>query len=145
MIKGNLSFLILWIHSSFAASSMAFFLAQMSATEATKDHMSIWLASICISISLVLNSGLAFLMLSFKEPRDLVRYVLLEKRVSLRTFKLALVSFVLGVVFLVSYYSVLATILMVLVGFLVLPGIVGELINRFKDEIELVNKELDGN
>ncbi|HDY7896915.1 TPA: hypothetical protein RQK51_004539, partial [Vibrio vulnificus] len=136
MNKGNLSFLILWIHSSFAASSMAFFLAQMSATEATKEHMSILLASICISVSLVLNSGLAFLTLSFKEPKDMVRYVLLKKRVPLRTFKIAIVSFMLGIVFLVSYYSILATMLMVLVGFLVLPGIVGELINRFEEEIE---------
>ncbi|WP_058119056.1 hypothetical protein [Photobacterium kishitanii] len=97
-----------WIHSVFAAISVTFFLALLSAGNNTINSPEIVLASVFFCISLPLNSCLSFFMLFVGENEELINNIYphgpmwgLQKTIP----TIAWYSFLLGIFFLISFYS----------------------------------------
>ena len=97
-----------WLHTSFSAVSIAFFLSLLSANPDTIDTWSIKFASVLFCISVILNSGLSMFLAYFGKIEIYVNpiYYTLYPWNELRSLPaIAIYSFILGIIFLFGYYS----------------------------------------
>ncbi|UQA50946.1 hypothetical protein [Vibrio sp. ED002] len=97
-----------WLHTSFSAVSIAFFLSLLSAQPATTDTFSIKCASVLFCISVILNAGLSIFLALFGNIKGYVNriYHTLYPWNELSSLPaIAIYSFILGIIFLFSYYS----------------------------------------
>ncbi|EKO3937444.1 hypothetical protein F7U68_003544, partial [Vibrio metschnikovii] len=103
----------LWMYSSFAASSMAYFLALFSAGENVSTSYVLMLATILFSISLIFNASMAFFIVSVQKDGELIHLLNISKY--FRTVPMiSIYSFVLGLVLLVGYFSIFAALAVII-------------------------------
>lgn len=104
---------LIWVYSAFGAASMAFFLALFSAGERVNSSFALHICIYLFSFSLIVNSYLAFLITLLKKKGDL-----LFKFYTATYFRYvpicAILSFTLAVAFLISSYSIVATIISII-------------------------------
>ena len=97
-----------WLHTSFSAVSIAFFLSLLSANTATIDTWSIKFASVLFCISVILNSGLSMFLACFGE-NDIYFHAIYPTHYPWYEPKslpgIAIYIFILGIIFLFGYYS----------------------------------------
>lgn len=103
----------LWMYSSFAASSMAYFLALFSAGTNVSTSYVLMFATILFSISLIFNASMAFLIVSVEKDGELVYLLNISKYFRIVPMT-SIYSFVLGLVLLVGYFSVFAALAVVI-------------------------------
>lgn len=106
MSKDNIGSLLFWVHSSCTVTSMAFFLALISANDATKVSTEIQITAILMVLSLVLNSFVTFFIMSLK-PRDKFICICLTSPKFLKIEVIAIIFFGLGIAVLLSHFSYL--------------------------------------
>lgn len=124
MTKHDVNYLLLWIHSAFAATSFAFFLALLSSSESTQCSSGIVFSSIFFSISLIVNSSLVFTLVWLKECGDVLESIFKNDK-GWRLIKVALLSFLLGLagfLFHYSFWFLLVAILSGVVSYLLLSN-----------------------
>ena len=109
-----------WMHTSFSAVSIAFFIGLLSAESTTIDALSIKIASVLFCISVVLNSGLSLFLAFFGNAAIYVN------RVYITTFAwneinslpaISIFSFIFAVIALFSYYSYLYIVITIVMMF----------------------------
>ncbi|NOI75326.1 hypothetical protein F0224_06520 [Vibrio coralliilyticus] len=102
----SFSSVYIWLHSSFAAISVAFFLSLLSASSQTQVANEIVLSGFFFSISLVLNSGLAFTLVWFEESELVNRLYPLFPWQNLKSLpSVAILTFLTGLLCFLSFYS----------------------------------------
>ncbi|HIF5971534.1 TPA: hypothetical protein ACX3GO_004595 [Vibrio parahaemolyticus] len=103
----------LWMYSSFAASSMAYFLALFSAGTNVSTSYVLMFATILFSISLIFNASMAFLIVSVEKDGELLHLLNISKYFRIVPM-ISIYSFVLGLVLLVGYFSVFAALAVII-------------------------------
>jgi len=99
-----------WIHTSFAAVSIAFFIGLLSAGSTTTDALSIEIASVLFCISVVSNSGLSLFLAFFGNGAIYVNrvYITIFPWNEISSLPaISVLSFISAVISLFSYYSYL--------------------------------------
>ncbi|MBY7810952.1 hypothetical protein [Vibrio fluvialis] len=117
MVNKSFSSIYIWVHSTFAATSIAFFLSLLSASAEVQDSLPIELASVFFCASLIINSGLAFVLIWFGEFKEFINrlYPLYPWRRASSVPSVAIISFVLGLVCLLVFYSFWLSVVSVVV------------------------------
>jgi hypothetical protein len=92
MKSSDINYLFLWIHSAFAATSVAFFLALLSSNVETQNSRGILFASIFFTISLITNSLISFVLVWFKETNGVLATIFKQPKAYL-LIKTAIISF----------------------------------------------------
>lgn len=121
MINKNFGSIYFWIHSSFSALSIGYFLSLLSASPQTQESLAINFASISFCVSLIINSGMAFFLLWFGDTDDMINRVYsLYPWQNLKSVPtIAIISFLLGLVFLLGFYSYWLVLLAIAVSVIV--------------------------
>ncbi len=99
-----------WVHTSFSAVSVAFFLSLLSAQPTTINALSIKFASVFFCISVILNASLSLFLALFGNIKGYVNriYYTLYPWNDLGSLPaISIYSFMLGMISLFSYYSYL--------------------------------------
>jgi len=104
MTTHNVNYLFLWIHSAFAATSIAFFLALLSSTPETQSSTEILFSSFFFTVSLILNSSISFVLVWFKELDGVLESVFKHSKGWI-LIKIAIISFLLGLICFLFHYS----------------------------------------
>ena len=104
MSKDNIGSFLFWLHSSCAVTSMTFFLALISASDATKVSNEIQIAATFMVVSLVFNSFLTFFIMSLKSVDKFLSISLTSPRL-LKIEVIAIICFALGIATLLSHFS----------------------------------------
>jgi hypothetical protein len=109
-----------WVHTSFSAVSMAFFLGLLGAQQTTIDTLSIEIASVFFCISVISNAGLALFLIMFGRIGMYVNriYLTIYPWQHLNSLPaISIISFILGIIFLFGYYSYCFSFIAVIVIF----------------------------
>jgi len=99
-----------WVHTSFSAISIAFFLSLLSTQPTTINALSIQCASVLLCISVILNAGLSFFLALFGNIEIYVNriyHTLYPWNHPGSLPAISIYSFILGMISLFSYYSYL--------------------------------------
>lgn len=145
MIKKDIHHMYFWVHSSFSAISLAFFLSLLTASTQVIDDFSISIASVLFCISLFSNAMMAAFLVwpsSLDETLFNRLYALYPWWNIFSVPTLAMTSFLLGLFSLLSFFSLWLTALavcVVAVQFLVL-GIKQQ--NASKENWEKIKEKL---
>lgn len=96
-----------WIHSSFAALSVGYFLSLLSASPHAQEALIISFASIAFCTSLIMNSGMAIFLLWFSVSEEMINRVYpLYPWHNLKSLPtIAIISFLVGLFLLLGFYS----------------------------------------
>ena len=125
-----------WVHTSFSAVSIAFFLSLLSAQQATIDALSIEVASMFFCISAISNAGLSLFLALFGQIDMYVNriYFTLYPWLDLNSLPaISIYSFIFGIIFLFGYYSYFFAFIAVIVIFYTA--------NRIQSEIKKANDD----
>jgi nitrate reductase gamma subunit len=115
MKSSDINYLLLWIHSAFAAASVAFFLALLSSNEVTQNSTLIFIASIFFTISLIFNSLISFVLVWFKETNGVLATIFNQPKAFL-LIKTAIFSFLIGLLSFLFHYSFWLVLVAILSG-----------------------------
>lgn len=107
MINKDFGSIYFWMHSSFSALSIGYFLSLLSASSQTQEALAISFASICFCISLIVNSGMAIFLLWFGDSEAMINriYPLYPWHNLKSVPTIAIISFLVGLIFLLGFYS----------------------------------------
>ncbi|WP_036801763.1 hypothetical protein [Photobacterium marinum] len=94
----------IWVYSSFAATSMAFFLALFSAGDKVDTSLPLSMSIYAFTISLTVNSILAFICVGFDDEIETLNDIYQNSSFKLVPI-LAFLSFIVSVLFLLAHFS----------------------------------------
>lgn len=137
MEKGDINSLAFWVHSSFAAASLTFFFALLSAAPETQRAESIAIASFFMVVSLVLNTSISFVMLWFKRA-ERFSLTFLEKIKALA--RVAIGSFLIGLGAFITFYSWCLLVVLCLSGSITCWIIYNAIHKGFDEGFDIMNE-----
>lgn len=105
----------IWIYSSFSAISLAFFFGLFGATDEVSSSSFTAIVIYTFSISLVLNAFIALIFSVLKDDTNLIHKINLSKNMKY-IILVAWMSFITGVILTIGIFSIIAMLLVILLG-----------------------------